>query len=49
MRIDVSTLPAAVAAGLFAFTKDPSRAKIRMGLKVPAQLGTSAGNKHRKT
>jgi hypothetical protein len=48
MRMDVSTLPAAVAAGRIALTSVPGAAANSTQAKVPAQAGVWSGNKHLK-
>ena len=48
MRCEVSTLPAAIAAGSPAFTTLRSGAITRMGRSRPALYGTSASIRQRK-
>ena len=49
IRCEVSTLPAATAAGGRAFTTLPSGARTSMGSIKPAQAGTFSPSKQRKT
>jgi len=49
MRVLVSTLPAATAAGRRACTSEPSGARMRMGRKAPQAAGVPSGMRQRKT
>src|SRR6266849_6415081 len=49
MRWDVSTLPAAIAAGGRALTMLPSGATIRIGREMPEVNGISSGTRQRNT
>ena len=49
MRCDVSTLPAAIAAGARAATTVPSGAITRIGRRMPAVNGISSSTRQRNT
>ena len=49
MRDEVSTFPAATAAGARAFTSDPSGARTVTGAKAPPEAGTSGAVRQRTT
>jgi hypothetical protein len=49
MRHDVSTFPAATAAGARALTRQPFGACTVTGAKAPPDAGTSGSVKHRTT
>ena len=49
MRLEVSTLPPATAAGERAFTRQPGGATTRTGAKAPAEAGMSGSVTQRTT
>src|SRR5204862_105023 len=49
IRLDVSTLPAATAAGRRALTSDPSGAATETGTKAPPEAGASGSVRQRTT
>jgi hypothetical protein len=49
IRLEVSVLPAATAAGERAFTRQPSGAVTRTGANAPAEAGASGSVRQRTT